>query len=371
MDVQFERLRLSGWKSIRELDLELRPLTVLVGGNGAGKSNLIEFFRLLNALADGRFQVFVGSTGGPESLLHFGSKTTPRVTCDLRVRAAGEQYSYAASWIPGRPEGLVFEAERAGRPAGPTHGLYAEGLFGGGYQESELVKPSPEAAWVVKPIRAGLAHCRVYHFHDAGPAAGFRQAGRVNLNNRLEGDAGNLAAMLYLYRERYPTLYRRIRAAVRAVLPDFDDFAVEPLRLRPLDLLLEWKAVGREYVFGPHQLSDGTIRFMALATLLLQPDEDLPALVLLDEPELGLHPAALGVLADLLKGASARTRVLVATQSAVLLDHFDPADVVTVNRRDGASVFERLDPERLNEWRDGEFSLSDLWQRNVFGGGPY
>jgi predicted ATPase len=176
--------------------------------------------------------------------------------------------------------------------------------------------------------------------------------------------------MLYLYRERYPTAYRRIVAAVKAVASLFEDFVLEPLRLNQRNIALHWRSKQSEYEFGPHQLSDGTLRAIALFTLLLQPEEDLPALIVLDEPELGLHPAALAVLADLLKSASRHSQLLVATQSAALIDHFEADDIVTVNLRDGCSTFKRLDPKELKEWLD-EYTVSELWARNVIGGGPY
>ncbi len=167
----------------------------------------------------------------------------------------------------------------------------------------------------------------------------------IDANRFLYPDAANLPAMLYLYRERYPTAYRRIVAAVKAVAPFFEDFVLEPLRLNPRNIALHWRAKESDYEFGPHQLSDGTLRAIALFTLLLQPEEDLPELIVLDEPELGLHPAALAVLADLLKSAARHSQLLVATQSTALIDHFEVEDIVTVNLRDGCSTFERLDPE--------------------------
>ena len=192
----------------------------------------------------------------------------------------------------------------------------------------------------------------------------------VDANRFLYPDAANLPAMLYLYRERFPTAYRRIVAAVKAVAPFFEDFVLEPLRLNPRNIALHWRTKGSDYDFGPHQLSDGTLRAIALFTLLLQPEEDLPELIVLDEPELGLHPAALAVLADLAKSAARHSQLLIATQSAALIDHFEVEDIVTVNLRDGCSTFERLDAGRLKEWLE-DYTLSELWERNVIGGGPY
>lgn len=190
--------------------------------------------------------------------------------------------------------------------------------------------------------------------------------------------------MLYLYRERYPTAYHRIVAAVKAIAPFFDDFILDPLRLNPRNIALQWQAKASdyelevysgtgtesEYAFGAHQLSDGTLRAIALFTLLLQPEDDLPQLIVLDEPELGLHPAALAVLADLVKSAARHSQLIVATQSTALLDHFEVDDIITVNLRGGSSTFERLDPKGLQHWLE-DYQLSELWERNVIGGGPY
>jgi predicted ATPase len=221
-----------------------------------------------------------------------------------------------------------------------------------------------------KFIRSYLSRCQVFHFHDTSLLGPMRRDCPIDANRFLYPDAANLPAMLYLYKERYPAAYRRIVAAVKAVAPFFEDFVLEPLRLNPRNIALHWRSKESEYEFGPHQLSDGTLRAIALFTLLLQPEDDLPQLIVLDEPELGLHPAALAVLADLVKSAAQHSQLLIATQSAALIDHFEVDDVITVNLRDGGSTFQRLDPKGLKDWLE-EYTLSELWQRNVIGGGPY
>ena len=219
-------------------------------------------------------------------------------------------------------------------------------------------------------LLAWLERWKVYHFHDTSPTGPLRGDCLLNANRFLFADAANLPAMLYLYRERHATAYRQILAAVRAIAPFFDDFILEPLRLNPHNISLRWRAKGSDYEFGPHQLSDGTLRGIALFTLLLQPEADLPAMLVLDEPELGLHPSALAIVAELVKAVSTHSQVLLATQSTAFLDHFEAEDIVTVQLREGCSTFERLDSERLREWLE-EYSLSELWERNVVGGGPY
>jgi predicted ATPase len=154
------------------------------------------------------------------------------------------------------------------------------------------------------------------------------------------------------------------------MVPDFADFILEPSQLNEREILLKWTHKGRDYEFGSHQLSDGSLRFVALATLLLQPEEKLPLLIALDEPELGLHPAALEVLAGMARAASLHGQVVFATQSSVFLDDFEPEDVVVVNSRSGASEFKRLSSEELAAWRE-EYTLGEIWEKNVVGGGPY
>jgi predicted ATPase len=133
--------------------------------------------------------------------------------------------------------------------------------------------------------------------------------------------------------------------------------------------MLNWRAKGADYEFGPHQLSDGTLRFTALATLLLLPMEMLPGTIIIDEPELGLHPYAIKLLASLLADASERTQVLVATQSTALVDEVRPEDVIVANLEEGATSLQRLDRESLADWLK-DYSLSQMWESNLFGGRP-
>ena len=366
---QLTSLRLSGWKSIRNATVELRPLNVLVGANGAGKSNLVSFFALMNALIDHRVQVYVGTTGGADVLLHYGPKQTTALEANFGFATEQGQARYSVRLIPGAGNALLFEHERVGLEDRQVRSASSFRIVGGN-RETSLDGDDANPDVTEKSIYRWLTRCQVYHFHDTSLLGPMRRDCPLDANRQLASDAANLPAMLYLYRERYRPAYNRIVAAVRAVAPFFDDFILEPLRLNPRNLALHWRARDSAYEFGSHQLSDGTLRAIALFTLLLQPEADLPQFIVLDEPELGLHPAALAVLADLLKSTARHSQLLVATQSATLLDHFEPEDILTVKLRDGCSTFERLDSDRLKDWLD-EYTLSALWERNVIGGGPY
>jgi predicted ATPase len=369
---QLNSLRLLGWQSVRDAKIDFRPLNVLIGANGAGKSNLVSFFKMVTEMMEGRFQIHVGTTGGAEALLHYGSKRTQVIVANFRFTAEKEadDFYYYFSLVPTAENSLLFEDEKLG----PSEGFLNEAFhrkLGYGHRENLLKDRTIDSEYPMAMfIRGLLTRCRVFHFHDTSLLGPVRRDCPVDANRSLASDAANLPAMLYLYQERYPTAYRRIIAAVKAIAPFFEDFVLEPLRLNPRNISLHWRSKESDYEFGAHQLSDGTLRAIALFTLLLQPEEDLPELIVLDEPELGLHPAALAVLADLLKSTSQHSQLIIATQSAALIDHFEVEDVVTVNLRDGCSTFERLDPAGLKHWLE-EYTLSELWERNVIGGGPF
>ncbi|MCY4225400.1 MAG: AAA family ATPase [Bacteroidetes bacterium] len=199
-------------------------------------------------------------------------------------------------------------------------------------------------------------------------------------NDQLTQDAGNLAAYLYMLQKRHLPNYELIQRAVRRICPRFKEFALRPNPLNPDTIRLEWYEHGSDYRFSAHQLSDGTLRFMSLATLLLQPD--LPSVILVDEPELGLHPSALTIIAGLMHSCASRTQLILTTQSASFLNEFQPEDVITVEHRDsrslsngefhdglGESVFLNHSRESLSEWLK-TYSLGELWEMNVLGGRP-
>lgn len=321
---RLDRIRIAGFKSIRDQDVELRPLNVLIGANGSGKSNFIGVFRLLHELVNERLQIYVARNGGADRLLHFGRKVTERLHLSL---------SFGAT---------TFVCELV-----PTSG---DSLVGVLVDENDLV-----GRW------------QVYHFHDTSEAAKVKQTGDLHDNAYLRPDAGNLAAFLYRLRMTEAESYRNITDVIRMVSPFFGDFTLEPDRLNPDKIRLEWQERGSDAYFDANSLSDGTLRFICLATLLLQPE--LPSLVLLDEPELGLHPYAITVLTDLLRSAATRSQVVVSTQSVTLVNQLSPEDILVVDRVDGASAFRRLSQEEIATWMD-DYSLGELWEKNVLGGRP-
>jgi predicted ATPase len=369
---RLNRLMLKGFKSIREMDIELGALNVLIGGNGAGKSNLLSFFRMLRAIRGERLQLFVGKEGGANAILHYGRKNTRFIEATVSFGEDARRATYSIALAAAAPDDLVFEAEALTREQADGR-AEAQLDLGGGHRESRLREGIDEANKTNDAVQWGTTSWRFayYHFHDTSPEAAIKQSGSIQDNRRLADDGGNHAAFLYLLKQAHSAHYESIRDAVRLAAPFFDDFVLEPDALNPNMIHLEWRERGSDMPFFAHQLSDGTLRFMTLATALLQPElPDRPQTIVIDEPELGLHPYAITLLAAMMRSAATSVQIIAATQSVNLLDELaEPEDVLVVERSETASNFRRLDPEALQQWLD-EYTLGELWEKNVLGGRP-
>lgn len=369
-----DRIMLSGFKSIEHADLRLGALNMLIGANGAGKSNFLSVFKLLNALTEESLQTFVGRQGGASALLHYGPKRTPRLSLLIEFDAQAGRNVYRAELVHVSPDTLLFADEEVQfHRTGMEPRIYD---LHGGHRESrlkEVIDSNGPPQATARFVKYRMDRWRSYHFHDTSDTAAVKQYSGLEDNRYLRGDAGNLAAFLLMLRTSHPGHYRQIRDAVRLVFPRFDDFVAEPSRLNPQQTLLTWRERGSDYELGPHQLSDGTLRFICLATLLLQPFDhrNSPHTITLDEPELGLHPYAITVLASLLRDAAEQVQLVVSTQSASLLSSIgDPSAVVVVDRTSTSSTLRRLDPEPMQAWLE-TYTLGDVWEKGVVGGRPH
>lgn len=363
--LMLQRLSLGGFKTIRQLDeLELEPMNVLIGPNGAGKSNLVSFFRMINQMMTipGNLQLFVAKAGGANSLLHNGAAITRDIEAKLFFEGKPSTCEYWFDLSYAAQDRLVFRGEMFR----PVNKPMLE--MGGGHREAALPfeVEGTELEPVAEPVVRFLEQCFVYQFHNTSETARIRQRWSVSDNLVLKEDGANLAPFLLRIREQHPAHYRRIADTLRQIAPFFGDFELVP---ENDTVLLRWRELGSDLVFGPHQASDGTLRAMALVALLMQPREELPSIIILDEPELGLHPRAISILAGLLQTAALSTQIIVATQSPVLLDHFEPEQVIVAEREGSESKFRRLDRFKLEAWLE-EYTLSDLWDKNVLGGRP-
>jgi predicted ATPase len=361
MSAPLDKLTIEGFKSIRKLeDFELRALNVLIGANGAGKSNFVQFFRLLRELIERRLQLAVQTAGGADACLYLG----PKVTTTLVAKLCSGAFGYRFTLVPTADNRLVFADEEV-----LENGAWIP--YGSGQAEAKITETNSLAALAF--LHHAASGWVAYHFHDTSDTAGVRRQGQINDHEYLRADGGNLAAFLRRISLTNPTDYARIRDVVRLAAPFFNDFKLHPVPWNPDMIQLEWRQKGSDYPLRASQLSDGTLRFICLATALLQPER--PPTMLFDEPELGLHPYALALLASLFQqaaeqsGTHATRQVIVSTQSAPLVSEFAPEDIIVVERTRGESVFRRLESTQLAGWLE-DYTLGQLWEKNVLGGGP-
>ena len=345
-------ITIQGFKSIKSIErLPLGRINVLIGPNGSGKSNFIDALSFLHAIGMGKLQGYVRRAGGAEKILHFGSKETHCICIEINFNE--HKSGYEVTLAPTDDDSLFpdGEVEHAG-PSEYENETYMSGIGGS----------TPH-------IREFVSSWRLYHFHDTSMTSPMRKTSDVHDNRGLRAEGENLASFLYFLRERHKSSYDVIQRTVRLVAPFFDDFLLKPQALNEDKIRLEWRHRGSEAYFDVSSFSDGTLRFIALATLLIQPASLRPSVVLLDEPELGLHPYAITILAALVKQASVKTQIILATQSPILLDHFEPEDVLVADRVGGATKIRRLESDKLRSWLN-DYSLGQLWEKNEFGGRP-
>lgn len=357
-----EKITLVGYKSIRELkDFPLRrDLNVLIGANGSGKTNFIRFFEMLGHMMDPNkgLQNYVSARGRADAFLFQGMKVTP----ELKARLVFGLNEYKFTLRAADDRSLFFAQESA-----PFHGPYfgfEENNQGSGHLESKIAQAprrSSSEQWVVDTIQGW----RVYHFHDTSPAAPVMGVSNIVDNEILHNNAANLAPFLRHMSQTHPEQYAQIEETVRQVAPFFGQFVLK--EVSPGQTQLLWKDRYSDLLYYPFQLSDGTLRFICLTTLLLQPNP--VSTIIIDEPELGLHPFAIQLLVSMLHEASSRAQLIVSTQSSLLLDELSPEHVIVANHKQGETILTRPDASQLNEWLT-EYTLGQLWEKNELGGMP-
>jgi len=363
---ELDTITVKGFKSIASIEkLKLGAINVLIGPNGSGKSNFIGVFSFLHAIREGQLQDYVARAGGADKVLHFGSKVTQAIEIRISFLGGVNQYEIALGateadqLYPSFETAYFWDKQRFPKPY--AHPLNSRG--------SEAGISDPNSQRTARFVRDHLGSWRLYHFHDTSSSSPMKKTADINDNRYLRPDGSNLAAFLYFLKLKHEISYDLIRRTVQLVAPFFEDFLLEPQRLNPDKIRLEWRHKGSEAYFDASSLSDGSLRFIALTTLFLQPEAYRPSVILVDEPELGLHPYAITLLASLMKQASVKTQVIVSTQSPLLLDHFQPEDVLVTDRVDGGTQFTRLESARLATWLEN-YSLGQLWEKNEFGGRP-
>ena len=362
---RLDKIKIEGFKSISSTVLDIKPINVLIGGNGSGKSNFIEAFTLLREITEGNLVRYVKINDGADRLLHFGAKSTREIR--LHVFFNSDVNQYEISLEPTPSNGLIPVDECAYFCNEEKYeDPYGQGFVSNG---EEAGISQSDTRRVTKHVKLALKSWRVYHFHDTSSSSPLKRLSKIDDNRFLRGDGSNLASFLYRLKEAYKVQYKLIRNTMRRIAPFFLDFALEPRALGEETIRLEWRHKESDAYFDVSSFSDGSLRFLALATLLLQPEELKPSIILLDEPELGLHPAAINVLGAMIRSASKEVQLLISTQSPIFLDQFEPDEVIVVEQQNGKSEFCRLESDQLKDWLS-DYSLGELWEKNEFGGRP-
>jgi predicted ATPase len=347
MTQAIRKLTIRGYKSIRSLeDFELRNLNILIGANGSGKSNFLSFFELFRTAGTALWTDYVKRIGKVDRLFYFGIKTTTQISANLTWQ---DKHFLNFSIKPTGDNFLYIKSEGTEGPIDERYDKTSLHLY------LKKIDPLIEKNFLV------------YHLNDTSTFASIKRLQTKRDYEYLRPDGSNLAAFLLFLKKKHEKEYQLIRETVQLAAPFFDDFLLRDSLDNPDETLLEWRQKGSDYPFHPSQISDGTLRFICLATALLQPNP--PSTILLDEPELGLHPFTLALLAELIQKASLKTQIIVATQSAALVDHFQPEDIILVDRKNEESVFSRPDTEKLKVWLE-DYSLGDIWSRNIIEGRP-
>lgn len=356
---------IEGFRSLRDIqNLELPQLTVLIGANGAGKSTLIRFFEMLSWMLKARnLQEFVVRHGGGDDQFFMGARKTPRIHAELCLETASglNDYRFDLAHISAGDSVMVMnEAYRYSPRDIPTRAKWTEVDAVG--KESGLLEKKHKTAHTIVNL---LRQCSTYQFHDTSINAAIHNRWDVTESFRLRSDGGNLAAVVLDVRNTDGKRYELIVKQIRRVLPAFKDFVLEEEAGK---VLLRWVGNQNDKVFGSHLTSDGSLRLFCLLTLLNLPPDRLPDVMFFDEPELGLHPHAITLVAEMFKRVSKKRQIFIATQSPYMVDCFELENIIVASANNGETVLRNLPRKQYQEWLDDEYQLSDIWLKQAVGG---
>lgn len=369
-----ESIQIKGFRSLADVKVsKLSDATVLIGANGSGKSNFIRFFELLSWMLRSRqLGVFIERQGGADDQLYGGNRVTPRLEAEVNLRTSQGRNDYGFALSYAHPDRFFFTEERFRFSSNAHEGTAQWQFLDSGHREAAIVEAAQGSVLSVNPTTARtivhlLRSCAVYQFHDTSGSSHFKQNWDATESTQLRSHGGNLAAVLYRLEQEDVRRYEMICRQIGRILPGFERFAIEE---RYGKVLLRWQSKGNDKTFGAHLTSDGSLRFFALVTLLNLPPDMLPNVLLLDEPELGLHPAAVSLIGGMIRSLSNERQIIVATQSPMLVDTFNLDEIIVLDLEEGRTrVREKLDPKRYQDWLE-EFTIGDLWRKNLLGGRP-
>lgn len=357
-----QSIQIQNFKSIKDSGIiELRAVNVLIGANGVGKSNFINFFKFLNKLYIQELQLYIAQNGRANNFLFFGSKNSSFLRGNITFDNDWHN-GYDFTLVPDQAGNLIFSKGTSHYSHPDLNYTFIESA---GNIESNL---KTDQEWRSKYLRKQFKALKIFHFHDTSSNSRIKQPCNTQDYASLQEDGGNLAAFLYKLQETEIQRFAMIIKIIQSIAPFFGSFYLQPDEINPEQIFLRWREKGFDQLFTAHNLSDGTLRMICLATLLLQPNP--PATIIIDEPELGLHPFAITKLAGLLQSVPESTQIIISTQSVNLVNEFDVNDIIVVKREDNhETVFIRQSKESLGDWLK-DYSIGQLWEKNILGGRP-
>ena len=372
---RINRFSVKGFRSLKDVGtISFPDLAVIIGSNGAGKSNCIKFFEMLSfMLRSQNLSEFVAKNGGADDQLFMGARKTPQMEAEIRIKTERGFNDYkftlthAASSTGGR---LMFvdEAFRYSNPDYPGEAPWIQldsGTSEAGIvdfiQRPDIEPGSQKTARIVVNL---LKNCMTYQFHDTSTHSFLKQEWDEDDNRFMRSHGGNLAPILLRLKNEDIKRYKLVIRQIQRVLPSFGDFELEPLHGK---IALRWQHKYGDKTIGAHLTSDGSLRLFCLMTLLNLSSDMLPDVLFLDEPELGLHPHAITLVSEMLRKISQTQQVFVATQSPYLVDCFDLENIIVAQLTEGATHLKTFDQAAYQQWLDDEYQVSDLWLKNIIG----
>jgi predicted ATPase len=410
----FKSVTIKNYKTIKELnDFPLRNINVLIGANGSGKSNFLQFFNFVNIYLSQQhghrfiinpadhFNAYILKKGGASRFLSYHGKFGENIFCELAfvepmIREINADWVYLIDEdyknTKSQEQIQNIKEKVCGYIDGNYHNIfkliYSKNIWKkfdvkfeygglGNEQLEELVILHGFDYLIVNLMTViNKKYChnvRQYHFHNTTENSPIISDQPICYNERLWPDGGNIAPFIYRLNKEFPEEYEFLIRSIRMLVPDFYDFYIEEGKRETDTVALYWLNVNdlgseSDLRYHPTELSDGSLRIICLLTVLLQPAELMPKVIIIDEPELGLHPQAMSMIADLIRCLSDDKQFIIATQSPEFLDLFETDDVIVVDKSDdGTSDFKRLEQDKLKGWLEN-YQLSALWKKNVIGG---
>lgn len=377
----FEHINIHGYRRLLSVSLEMRPLAVMIGANGVGKTSLLEVFSLLAASAKGQINAKISELSGLNEIMTRDKAQVLAFNLRMRVPKS-EPLEY---FLHIQPNSQFYEIDLESltkRDKSKGENYFFRYIDSQGmrilYSDADNIQLRP--TWDYNPLetslsqvpkifpepermRQRLASCTYYGALNVLPNSPVRLPQPMRPVTLPGANGEDLVTCLYYLRETDPDRFEVVEDTLKAAFPDFEKLSFPPVAAGTL--AMTWKDRNFSQPFYMNQLSEGTLRFLWLTALLLS--KDLTAITLIDEPEVSLHPQLLTLLAGLMRDASRRTQLIVATHADRLVRALHPSEVLICDQEDGVTTLKWGDSFNLEHWL-AEYTLDELWAMNILGG---